>query len=78
VATTQKYHSSNQVSLYGFVVQSSAVTNEVSASDVSPAASSQKYTTSEFGVPTYSCSIASANNTLTSVSRGCSPHKEKE
>jgi hypothetical protein len=78
VATKQKYHSSNQVSLYGFVVQSSAVTNEVSASDVSPAASSQKYTTSEFGVPTYSCSIASANNTLKSVSRGCSPHKDKE
>jgi Peptide N-acetyl-beta-D-glucosaminyl asparaginase amidase A len=78
VATTQKYQSSNQVSLYGFVVQSSAVTNEVSSSDVSPAASSQTYTTSEFGVPTYSCSIASANNTLTSVSRGCGSHKGKE
>jgi hypothetical protein len=78
VATTQKYQRRNQVALDGHVVQFSAVTNEVSGSDVSPVASSQKYTSSGSNAPTYNCSIASANNTLTSVSRGCGQQKGKE
>jgi hypothetical protein len=75
VATTQKYQSRNQVAVDGHVMQSSAVTNEVSSSDVSPATSSQTYSSSGSNAPAYNCSIASANNTLTSVSRGCSVQK---
>jgi hypothetical protein len=71
VATTQKYHTSNQTAVDGYVVHSASATNSVSASDVSPAASSQKYTSSDSDGESYSCHIATANNTLTSVGRGC-------
>jgi hypothetical protein len=76
VVTTQKYHTSNQVSLDGYVVHSAAATNSVSATDVSPAASSQKYTFSDSEGESYSCHIATANNTLTSVGRGCKLDKD--
>ena len=71
VATTQKYMRSNQVSLDGFVVDSSTVTNSVITTDVSPAASSQTYTFSDLAGDSYSCHIATANNILKSVGRGC-------
>jgi hypothetical protein len=71
VTTTQKYQTSSNVSLDGYVVHSAAVTNSVSATDVSPASSSQKYTSSDSDGQSYSCHIATANNTLTSVGRGC-------
>lgn len=76
VVTTQKYQQSNQVSVDGDLIHSAAVTNSVSSSDVSPASSSQKYTYSDSDGASYSCQIASANNTLTSVSRGCKPDHE--
>jgi hypothetical protein len=71
VATTQKYRRNNQVSIDGFVVDSSAVTNSVIATDVSPASSSQTYTFSDLAGASYSCHIATANNILKSVGRGC-------
>ncbi|HEY6337716.1 MAG TPA: peptide-N4-asparagine amidase, partial [Candidatus Sulfotelmatobacter sp.] len=73
VVTTQKYQSSNQVAVDGWTVHSSAVTNEVIGSDVSPASSSQKYASSDSDGNNYSCKIATANNTLSSVSKGCEP-----
>jgi hypothetical protein len=76
VATTQKYQADSQLSIDGFVLHESAVTNSVSASDVSPAASSQTYTSFDSDGGFYNCHIASANNTLTSVSRGCKPDKD--
>jgi hypothetical protein len=43
----------------------------VTATDVNPAASSQRYIASDSDGAFYDCHIASANNTLTSVSHGC-------
>jgi hypothetical protein len=75
VATTQKYHTSQQVSLDGFVIHSASVTNSVGATDVSPASSSQKYTFVDSDGGFYNCRIATANNTLTAVSQGCTPQE---
>ncbi len=71
VATTQKYKNSKQVSVDGNVVGFRTVTNSVSATDVSPASSSQTYTFSDLAGASYSCHIATANNILKSVGRGC-------
>jgi hypothetical protein len=71
VTTAQNYQAGHQISHDGHVVYASAVTNSVNATDVSPAASSQTYTSSDSDGTFYNCHIASANNTLTSVSRGC-------
>jgi hypothetical protein len=71
VATTQKYHTAERVALEGQVVHTTSVTNSVNATDVSPASSSQKYTFSDSDGAFYDCHIASANNILTSVGRGC-------
>jgi hypothetical protein len=71
LTTAQNYQAGHQVSHDGHVAYASAVTNSVSATDVSPAASSQTYTFSDSDGAFYNCHIASANNTLTSVSRGC-------
>jgi len=71
VATAQQHRTGEQVSRDGQLVQSNSVTNSVSATDVSPAASSQTYTSSDSDGTFYDCHIASANNILTSVSRGC-------
>ena len=71
VATAQSYHASSQVSQDGHDVHSTSITNSGSATDVSPAASSQRYTSSDSDGAFYDCKIASANNTLTTVSHGC-------
>ena len=73
VATTQKYNSDAQVFSEGELQQFSSVTNSGSATDVSPAQSSQEFT--QFGSDGgfYDCQIASNSNTLTNVSRGCNP-----
>jgi hypothetical protein len=75
VATTQKYQTSSQLLLDGNLIHSASLTNAVSATDVSPASSSQQYTSSDSDGASYSCHIATASNILTSVSRGCSPDK---
>jgi hypothetical protein len=72
VTTGQKYQAAHLVSHEGDVVSAHAVTNTVKATDVSPASSSQTYTSSDSEGTFYNCHIATANNTLTSVSRGCS------
>jgi len=72
VATTQKYHSDTQVVSEGELQQFSSVTNTGSSTDVSPAKSSQEFTQFDSSGRFYDCRIASKNNTLTSVSRGCS------
>lgn len=71
VATAQNYHADSQVSLDGHGLRSASITNSVTATDVSPAASSQRYTSFDSDGFFYDCHIASTNNTLTSVSRGC-------
>ena len=71
VATTQKYHTANQFSIDGWPLFSNSVTNTVSASDVSPAASSQTYKASDSFGEAYNCQISSKLNTLAKVSRGC-------
>jgi len=72
VDTKQNYHTDSQTSFAGFLAAFSSVTNSVHATDVSPAASSQNYTTFDSAGTFYNCQIASKNNTLAKVSRGCS------
>jgi Peptide N-acetyl-beta-D-glucosaminyl asparaginase amidase A len=76
VTTGQKYQAGRAVSRGGHVIDASAVTNSVNATDVSPAASSQTYTSSDSDGTFYNCHIASANNILTTVTRGCSPNSQ--
>jgi hypothetical protein len=72
VTTSQKYQAGQVISREGEVVSANAVNNSVKATDVSPASSSQTYTSFDSDGGFYNCHIATANNTLTSVSRGCS------
>ena len=72
VATTQKYQTSKLVLRNGEIEDFSSVSNSVSGSDVSPASSSQHYTSFDLSGRPYDCEIASANNVLTKVSGGCS------
>ena len=72
VATTQEYKSDAKVSADGELLQFSSVTNRASASDVSPAQSSQEFTQFDSSGRFYDCQIATASNTLTKVSGGCS------
>ena len=72
VVTTQRYQSDNHVFGDGELEQFNSVTNSGSASDVSPANSSQQYTGFNSDGRFYDCRIASKNNTLTKVSQDCS------
>jgi hypothetical protein len=76
VATAQKYHTSDRVTIDGHVVHDASATNSVSASDVSPATSSQTYTSFDSDGEPYSCQIATSNNTLTGVGPGCKHGKD--
>jgi hypothetical protein len=76
VATTQKYHTDKQISFDGFPLYFNSVTNAVNGSDVSPLSSSQHYTSFDSLGGFYDCQIASKNNTLTKVSRGCNPEEK--
>lgn len=69
--TSQNYQADHQVSAGGNLHSFHSVANKVHATDVSPAASSQDYTSYDSDGNFYNCQIASANNTLTSVSQGC-------
>jgi hypothetical protein len=69
--TSQNYHTDKQVFLGPFPIYFNSVTNTVKATDISPAASSQSYTSFDSTGAFYNCQIASKENTLTSVSRGC-------
>ncbi|HUK47857.1 MAG TPA: peptide-N4-asparagine amidase [Terriglobales bacterium] len=71
VVTKQDYHASKLVLNNGRIEDYSTVDNSAAASDVSPASSSQHYTSFGLGSQPYDCQIASANNTLTKVSFGC-------
>jgi Peptide N-acetyl-beta-D-glucosaminyl asparaginase amidase A len=73
VATTQKYHTDKTIAIDGIPVYFNSLTNTVNGSDVSPAASSQKYSYFDSQGAWYTCQIASKNNTLTKVSTGCTP-----
>lgn len=72
VDTNQKYQSDTKVFADGELQQFSSVTNRGSASDVSPAQSSQEFTQFDSSGRFYDCQIATSSNTLTRVSRGCS------
>jgi hypothetical protein len=76
VATTQKYHTNQQLSIDGFVIHDMSVTNSSNATDVSPTSSSQRYTFSDSDGAFYDCHIASANNILAAVGRGCTEDKK--
>lgn len=71
VATTQNYQTRRTVLNNGKLTDFRAVSNSVNSSDVSPQSSSQHYTLFDINGQSYDCSIAAANNTLTSVSPGC-------
>jgi len=71
IAVGQDYQTSNRVTVEDFVLQAKSLSNSVTASDVSPATSSQTYTSTDSNGPSYSCHIKSANNTLTQVGPGC-------
>lgn len=75
VDTKQKYHTDREVWDGGFPTYFNSLTNTMSASDVAPASSSQKYTYFDSEDQFYNCRIASASNTLTKVSEGCNPHE---
>jgi hypothetical protein len=75
VDTTQTYHTDSQVFGDGGLSQFSSVTDSGNGSDVSPKQSSQEYTSFDSSGRFYDCKIASTNNTLTKVSRGCSDHE---
>jgi Peptide N-acetyl-beta-D-glucosaminyl asparaginase amidase A len=75
VTTTQNYHAEKRVSHGEDLTSFSSVTNSVNASDVSPAASSQNYNSVDSDGTFYNCQIATQNNTLTTVSRGCTPQQ---
>ena len=74
VATTQNYQADKFVFGPGLGYFSS-VNNSVKASDVSPAASSQNYSSFDSDGNFYNCQIASKSNTLTAVSRGCAQNQ---
>ena len=76
VATTQKYQADTQVSQDGELQWFSSVTNQGSATDVSPTMSSQEYTGFDASGRFYDCSIASKNNTLSAVSKGCTEYEK--
>jgi len=71
VTTSQTYHDDTGVTRDGELARFSSVTNSGQATDVSPAKSSQEYTQFDSSGRFYDCKIASKNNTLTKVSRGC-------
>lgn len=71
VATTQNYESSKLVLRNGQVEDFSSATNFATASDVLPPSSVQHYTSVDLNGPAYDCAISTANNTLTTVSKGC-------
>jgi hypothetical protein len=71
IAVGQDYQTSNRVTIEDFVLQSKSLSNSVTATDASPAASSQTYTSTDSNGSSYSCRINSKNNTLTAVSPGC-------
>ena len=73
VATKQNYNSAKYVSSDQGLTSFNVVNNSVQSSDVSPASSSQNYTSFGSDGTFYNCQIASQNNTLTTVSRGCTP-----
>ena len=75
VATAQNYHTDNELYFGKFLVAFDSTTNSVKASDVSPATSSQDYNAFDSDGVFYDCQIASQNNTLTKVSRGCGSNK---
>jgi hypothetical protein len=75
VATGQKYHTDKTISFDGFPFYFNSLTNSVKATDVSPAASSQKYTYFDSYGAFYDCHIATQNNTLTKVSQGCTANQ---
>ena len=75
VATKQNYNAAQYVWSGPELTDFNVVNNSVQASDVSPAASSQNYTAYSSDGTFYNCQIASQNNTLTTVSRGCSPRQ---
>lgn len=71
VATTQNYQASKLVLRNGQVEDFSSATNFATASDVLPPSSAQHYTSVNLNGPAYDCEISTANNTLTTVSKGC-------
>jgi Peptide N-acetyl-beta-D-glucosaminyl asparaginase amidase A len=71
VKTTQDYQASKLVLRNGKIEYFSSTINSVSASDVSPASSSQHYTSFDLDKRPYDCEISSAKNVLTKVSPDC-------
>jgi len=75
VATSQDYKFDEKIFHNRNLARFNSVTNHMSATDVSPAMSSQEYTQFNSGGMFYDCHLTSKNNTLTNVSDGCTPNQ---
>jgi hypothetical protein len=71
VQTTQDYQASKLVLRNGKIEDFSSTINSLSASDVSPASSSQHYISFDVDQRPYDCEISSAKNVLAKVSPNC-------
>jgi hypothetical protein len=71
VKTTQDYQASKLVLRNGKIEDFSSTINSLSASDVSPASSSQHYISFDVDQRPYDCEISSAKNVLAKVSPNC-------
>ncbi len=71
VTTNQNYQANDESWVDGRFAHASSVGNAVNSTDASPASSWQNYSLFDSDGIFYDCHIASAANTLTTVSRGC-------
>jgi hypothetical protein len=75
VSTTQDYSLNEKILQNGSLHAFSSVNDSGKATDVSPAMSTQEYTTYNSSGRFYDCHITSKDNTLTNVSQGCKPNQ---
>ncbi|MGA7754275.1 MAG: peptide-N4-asparagine amidase [Candidatus Sulfotelmatobacter sp.] len=75
VSTSQVYSLNEKTTQNGSLRAFSSVNDSGKATDVSPAMSTQEYTTYNSSGRFYDCHITSKDNTLTNVSQGCAPDK---
>ncbi len=75
VTTNQDYSLNEKILHNGSLHAFSSVSDSGKATDVSPAMSTQVYTTFNSSGRFYDCHITSKDNTLTKVSQGCMPNK---
>lgn len=71
VTTTQKYQDRSYTLQGNRLLDFDSVIDQITSSDVSPAHSTQHYSSFDLQTGAYDCTVDSKENVLTSVSRGC-------